>query len=298
LSLTLDDVQRIITEAEKESFRDMVLLKLMAGYGLSVGEIVGTAARRWNKQTEKWVAAEPNLKGLQNQDLSQDGVLVRRKMGGPTELIPLKQDHIGEVRKLIGRRKKGKIIPLSVSRVEQLLRRYSARAGVFDGKVRPQMFRDYYRKNQGLPYLSTTIPLTTTNPPTTTVSRTEGGRHVGRKIDYPGLTYAPINEGGVILLFATMNSNDELGFSVESIADAFPDALVVDYRANRERGVKKYIEFEFLSSNFAKHNHDPAKCDIIVCWEHDWNDCPPNLEVIALKTLIKELERETFGTSR
>ncbi len=289
MPLTLDDVQKIIAEAEKVSFRDVVLLKLMAGYGLSVGEIVGTASRRWDKQTEKWVAAEPNLKGLQIQDLSEDGVLVRRKMGGPTELIPLKQEHIREVRKLIGKRRKEKIFELSVSRVEQLLRQYATKAGVLGGKVRPQMFRDYYRKNQGTPYLSTTIPLTITSPPTSTTPRTEGGRHVGRKIDYPGLTYAPINEGGVILLFATMNSNDELGFSVESIADAFPDALVVDYRSNRDRGVKKYIEFEFESSNFAKHGHDPSKCDIIVCWEHDWKDCPSNLEVIELKTLIGEL---------
>ena len=269
----------------------MVLLELMAAYGLSVGEIVGTAARRWDQQTKKWIPAEPNLTGLQVQDLSKDGVLVRRKMGGPTELIPLKPEHIAGIRKLIGKRKKGgKIIPLSPSRVEQLVRHYSMRAGILDGKVRPQMFRDYYRKKKGLPYLSTTIPLTTIGPPATTAPRTEGGRHVGRKIDYPGLTYSPINENGVILLFATMNSEDELGFSVESIADAFPDALVVDYRANRDRGVKKYIEFEFLSSNFVRHDHDPAKCDIIVCWEHDWKDCPPNLEVIELKTLIEKLK--------
>jgi hypothetical protein len=127
LSLNLDDVQKTIAEAEKVSFRDMVLLKLMAGYGLSVGEIVGTASRRWEKETEKWVAAEPNLKGLQIQDLSEDGVLVRRKMRGPTELIPLKHEHIREVRKLIGKRRKGKIFELSVSRVEQLLRQYAAR---------------------------------------------------------------------------------------------------------------------------------------------------------------------------
>ncbi len=282
MSLTLDDVQRIIsaaaTSAEKESFRDTLLLKLMAGYGLSIGEIVGTAPRRWEKQTEQWIAAEPNLKGLQIQDLSKDGVLVRRKMGGPTELIPLKPEHIAELRKLIGRRTQGRIFEMSVSRAEQIARKYAEKAGVLGGNVRPQMFRDYFRNNQGRPLLSATVPLT------------EGGRHVGRKIDYPGLTYAPINEGGVILLFATMNSNDELGFSVESIADAFPDALVVDYRANRDRGVKKYIEFEFVSSNFTKHGHDPAKCDIIVCWEHDWSDCPPNLEVIELKSMIKKLK--------
>ncbi len=113
---------------------------------------------------------------------------------------------------------------------------------------------------------------------------------VGRKIDYPGLTYAPINEQGVVLLFGMMS--DDLGFSVETIRSAFPDALVVDYRENPNRGVKKYIEFEFVSSHFGRQKgHDPAKCDIIVCWEHDWKNHPENIEVIELKSEIQKLKR-------
>ena len=113
---------------------------------------------------------------------------------------------------------------------------------------------------------------------------------VGPKIDYPGLTYAPINEQGVVLLFGMMS--DDLGFSVETIRSAFPDALVVDYRENPNRGVKKYIEFEFVSSHFARQKgHDPAKCDIIVCWEHDWKNQPENIEVIELKSEIQKLKR-------
>jgi hypothetical protein len=30
--------------------------------------------------------------------------------------------------------------------------------------------------------------------------------------------------------------------------------------------------------------HDPNGCDIIVCWEHNWPECP--LEVIELKKEI------------
>ena len=96
---------------------------------------------------------------------------------------------------------------------------------------------------------------------------------VGRKIDYPGLTYDPINEQGVVLLFGMMS--DDLGFSVEGIRSAFPDTLVVDYRANPNRGVKKYIELGFESSHFSRQKgHDPTKCDTIVCWEPDWKDHP------------------------
>ncbi len=48
------------------------------------------------------------------------------------------------------------------------------------------------------------------------------------------------------------------------------------------------IEFEFKSSNFHVHGHPPNGCDIIVCWEHNWAECPPELEVIALRDVIRE----------
>lgn len=42
------------------------------------------------------------------------------------------------------------------------------------------------------------------------------------------------------------------------------------------------------SRNFRLRRHAPKKCDLIVCREHNWPDCPKTLEVIALKD---ELER-------
>ena len=42
-----------------------------------------------------------------------------------------------------------------------------------------------------------------------------------------------------------------------------------------------WIEFEYESRNFMKHMHDVKGCDLIVCWEHNWPDCP--IEVIELR---------------
>jgi hypothetical protein len=33
-----------------------------------------------------------------------------------------------------------------------------------------------------------------------------------------------------------------------------------------------------------KHAHDVEKCDMIVCWIHNWPECP--LEVVELRGLI------------
>jgi hypothetical protein len=56
------------------------------------------------------------------------------------------------------------------------------------------------------------------------------------------------------------------------------------------------IELEQYSRNFVTHLHDPNKCDLIVCWEHNWPECP--LEVIALKTEFERLLREGRGSRK
>ncbi len=47
------------------------------------------------------------------------------------------------------------------------------------------------------------------------------------------------------------------------------------------------IEFEFRSSDFKRHKHEPDKCDIIVCGKHDWKDCPNNIFLIELKSRLE-----------
>lgn len=109
---------------------------------------------------------------------------------------------------------------------------------------------------------------------------------VGDVINFRGTIYAPVNEQGVVLLFGRIMN--DLNMYVESIQSAFPDCYARRYTGKGWEGV--HIEFEFKSSNFKLHNHDEHYCDMIVCWEHDWKDCP--LEVIELKSKILELENE------
>jgi len=110
-------------------------------------------------------------------------------------------------------------------------------------------------------------------------------RIVGPRSQIPDLVYEPINEMGVIFLFAKYHK--ELGIEyIEGIQQGFPDAF-----GRRKIGKTEYepvdIEFEFKSLDFKNHQHDPNQCDIIVCWEHNWKECP--IEVIELKTAISKM---------
>ncbi|MFC1993105.1 winged helix-turn-helix domain-containing protein [Chloroflexota bacterium] len=106
---------------------------------------------------------------------------------------------------------------------------------------------------------------------------------VGDPLNFEGLIYGPLNENGVIFLFSKIH--DKLGINIEAIQAGFPDAK--GRRKTAKGWVDIWIEFEFKSSNFKIHRHDPAECDLIVCWEHDWKDCP--IEVIALKEVLARL---------
>jgi hypothetical protein len=112
------------------------------------------------------------------------------------------------------------------------------------------------------------------------------GPQFGPPINFRGLRHAPINEQGVVFLFGMVSY--ELGFIVEAIQAGYPDCEAkrcVDQQNQRWQRV--HIEFEFWSSNFKDHDHDPTGCDLIVCWEHDWPDCP--LEVVELRRVIDQL---------
>lgn len=131
-------------------------------------------------------------------------------------------------------------------------------------------------------------PQDSTNTASPTPMRHQtSGPVFGAPISFRGLTHAPINEQGVVYLFGMVSY--ELGFIVEAIQPSFPDCEAkrcVDSKRNRWQRVR--IEFEYVSSNFQQHGHDPHPCDLIVCWEHDWKDCP--LEVLELRTVINDLE--------
>jgi hypothetical protein len=74
-----------------------------------------------------------------------------------------------------------------------------------------------------------------------------------------------------------------MGFVVTWIQSGFPDCEAM-IMVGEERWQRVRIEFEYESRNFLKHMHDAKECDLIVCWRHNWPECP--LEVIELRKLI------------
>lgn len=110
----------------------------------------------------------------------------------------------------------------------------------------------------------------------------------GNHIDFRGLRHEPVNENGVIFLFGIVAR--ELGYSVEAVQAGFPDC-----EAKRQVDAGKWqrvrIEFEYESRNFRDHGHPPDLCDIIVCWRHNWQECPDHIEVIELSKVIKQLAK-------
>ncbi|MHC5061877.1 MAG: homing endonuclease associated repeat-containing protein [Planctomycetota bacterium] len=111
----------------------------------------------------------------------------------------------------------------------------------------------------------------------------------GEPIDFLGLRHAPLNEQGVVYLFGMLSR--QLGFIVEAVRTDFPDCEGKrQIPGKKGRWERVSIEFEYKSSNFKGHGHNPDECDVIVCWEHDWENCP--VEVISLKELMKKERKE------
>jgi len=150
INLSPEQVKAILGQAKVASLRDHLLLKTMTVGDFRVGEVVGSAPRRWIKETKKWERCEPNLPGLQIQDLRDDGIWVqgkgwkKEKNPAPPAMVPLSKSLILELRDFVGKRKEGRIFEISESRVEQMTRFYAKRAGVIDWKlVHPHRFRHF-----------------------------------------------------------------------------------------------------------------------------------------------------------
>jgi len=93
------------------------------------------------------------------------------------------------------------------------------------------------------------------------------------------LRHEPVNEQGVVLLFGMLAK--ELGYVIETVGTGFPDC-----EAKRQVGPGRWqqvrIEFEYESKNFREHGHRADGCDVIVCWRHNWKECPKEMEVVEL----------------
>jgi hypothetical protein len=111
------------------------------------------------------------------------------------------------------------------------------------------------------------------------------GRLLGEFMDFRGLKHTPVNEQGVVFLFGMVAR--ELDYVVEIVRTSFPDCEA-KRRVGKDRWEKIRIEFEFQSRNFLSHGHDKDGCDVIVCWENNWKDCP--IEVLELSAIIQDLD--------
>lgn len=79
-----------------------------------------------------------------------------------------------------------------------------------------------------------------------------------------------------------------------AIGWAWPTARICIHsaRTNAARSAASGIPpFEFESRNFREHGHDARGCDVIVCWRHNWTECPPELEVVELMSVIQTLSK-------
>jgi hypothetical protein len=109
---------------------------------------------------------------------------------------------------------------------------------------------------------------------------TDGPVHGPPMMTAGPLVYAPTNEAGVMVLFGAVAR--EQGFAITRMQAAFPDCEAM-HEIEPERWVPKKMELEWESRNFLMHGHPVDGCDMIVCWKHNWPECP--LEVLELKTM-------------
>lgn len=109
---------------------------------------------------------------------------------------------------------------------------------------------------------------------------------LGAPTRLPAFPYEPVNEMGVMVLFSMMAQ--QLGFVIESVQAGFPDCEAkIEVEPGRWQHFR--IEFEYESRGFKVHGHDAGKCDLIVCWRHNWKKCPPHIQVLELSKIVAGL---------
>ena len=104
----------------------------------------------------------------------------------------------------------------------------------------------------------------------------------GRPVELRAMLTHPVNEAGVLALFASMAV--KLGFGILKVQTAFPDVVALRLCKDGQWRLVR-IELEFESRSFITHKHLPEGCDLIVCWKHNWQGCP--VEVIELSKLFE-----------
>jgi len=165
--------------------------------------------------------------------------------------------------------------------VPSYLRRYIVEQGwTEEWKDVLEIIEEHERKDQSIGWEST--PGCEPKGPRVMIDRPQ----YGPLIRPCPVLHGPMNESGVIYLFGTMS--ERMGFVVLRIQTEFPDCealRLVDVEEDRWQRVR--VEFEYESRNFLRHMHEASECDLIVCWKHNWPECP--LEVVELRKEIAKI---------
>jgi len=102
----------------------------------------------------------------------------------------------------------------------------------------------------------------------------------------------PENEAETIALFRMVQKL--LGWELLYLqSHAFPDAVV-----RNPQGKLLRAEFEHKARNFLAHAHNPANCDLIICWENNWADCPLPVLALAEYLSVAPLPADKRGRDR
>ena len=105
------------------------------------------------------------------------------------------------------------------------------------------------------------------------VSGNPGGRPKGKmgvdlilsglsEVDFTKVTECEVRER-----FRILNESYHW-FEVVLSQEGYPDIILRDNAGGIVRA-----EVEVESRSFVAHGHDPAGCDLIICWKHNWREC-------------------------
>jgi Homing endonuclease associated repeat len=115
----------------------------------------------------------------------------------------------------------------------------------------------------------------------------------GAPRDFRGMRHELTNRDGVLFLFSKVHQ--ELGIIVERLrVGGYSDCETLRQDPQTKRYTKCFIAFEVNSAAFQRHLSRKELCDLLVCWEHDWPDCP--MEVLSLKDVLATLQRAGEGS--
>ena len=110
-------------------------------------------------------------------------------------------------------------------------------------------------------------------------------RMKGERLSFRGLQFPPSDRTGVIFLFGMVAI--ELGFFLETAGEGAGFNGFRTHRLDETEWSTVRLVFVHHSSELIGHEAELEPYTHVVCWEHDWSQCP--LSVLGLSTLIREL---------